>query len=397
MSNDDLTRSTGQPPNDVDAIGTTSLAEAIETLDPAYFGFVMSTGIVSIAFRELGVMAVAWPLAILTVGCYALLLILFAIRSLLHPGQMAADLRDSTRHWGTLTFIVATNTVGVQSLFFFEAVGPAIALWLTTVFATPLFLYYLFTVEFIGPQRLKVSERIDGAILLVIVCMQSLAILGGLLSDATADFSKSIILLSMSYFGAGYVLYFVVVTIVTYRLLDGRLEPGDWTGPYWITMGAAAITTLAGATLGPRLETIPIWEPYAPVIIGVTFLAWAIASWWIPLLIVIDVWKFATEDLTGRRTPTWVLVVPWSRLGFGRSLHTYAPTAWGRVFPMGMYTACTLNLAGVSTFSLLAVVPAYWGWFALLVWLLTFLGTVRAVASVLLQESSFTTGAFEAS
>jgi len=34
---------------------------------------------------------------------------------------------------------------------------------------------------------------------------------------------------------------------------------------------------------------------------------------------------------------------------------------------MGMYTACTLNLAGVNTFSVLGIVPEYWGWFALFV------------------------------
>jgi len=189
----------------------------------------------------------------------------------------------------------------------------------------------------------------------------------------------------MSYFGAGYVLYFVVVTIVTYRLLDGTVRPEDWTGPYWITMGAAAITTLAGATLGPRLESMPAWEPYAPVILGVTFLAWAIASWWIPLLLTIDVWKFVTGGVDGR-APAWVLVLPWTRLALGRRLHAYDPTTWGRVFPMGMYTACTLNLAGIGTFSALRVVPEYWGWFALLIWALTFIGSCRAAMAVLSQS-----------
>jgi len=153
-----------------------------------------------------------------------------------------------------------------------------------------------------------VSERIDGAFLLVIVCMQSLAVLGGLLAEPLAGYGNAVVLLSMSYFGSGYVLYFVVVTVVTYRLLDGPIRPDDWTGPYWITMGAAAITTLAGTTLGPRLETFQGWEPYAPVIIGVTFLAWAIASWWIPLLLVVDIWKFLTGG--GRQRPPTCLGTP---------------------------------------------------------------------------------------
>jgi len=366
-----------------DATVVTRVRTALEVLDPAYFGFVMSTGIVSIAFLELGVSLVARPLAVFNVACYALLLALFAVRTVVFPERTLADLRNRERHWGTLTFIVATNTVGVQFLSFFDTVAVAVALWGVAVLATPPLLYYLFATEVIGAGKTDVSERIDGAFLLVIVCMQSLAVLGGLLAEPLAGYGNVVVLLSMSYFGSGYVLYFVVVTVVTYRLLDGPIRPADWTGPYWITMGAAAITTLAGTTLGPRLAAFQGWEPYAPVIVGVTFLAWAIASWWIPLLLTIDVWKFLTGGTDGEPS-AWVLLLPWSRLGFGDRPHTYAPTAWGRVFPMGMYTASTLNLAGIGTFGLLSVVPAYWGWFALVVWAVTFVGMLRAIGQVLL-------------
>jgi len=55
-----------------------------------------------------------------------------------------------------------------------------------TIVATPLLLYYLFVTEIIGAGKAGVSERIDGAFLLVIVCMQSLAVLGGLLAEPLA-------------------------------------------------------------------------------------------------------------------------------------------------------------------------------------------------------------------
>jgi len=380
-------RDSSQPGTDRSVTGSPSgsgLGAVLRELNPAYFGLVMSTGIVSIAFLELGVEAVSWPLAAFNVVCYALLVGLFGLKVMLFPSRIVADLRSRDRHWGTLTFIVGTNTVGAQFVLFFGMTGVATSLWLTTVVATPCLLYYLFATEFIGARKTAVSKRVDGAFLLVIVCMQSLAVLGGLLSVELPGYAGDIVLLSMGYFGAGYVLYFVVVTVVTYRLLDGSVRPEDWTGPYWIVMGAAAITTLAGATLGPRLEGIGAWEPYAPVILGVTFLAWAIASWWIPLLLVLDVWRFFTGGIEDR-PPVWVALVPWSRLAFGRRLHEYTPTAWGRVFPMGMYTACTLNLAGVRTFNALRVVPEVWGWFALFVWGLTLVGTVRASGGVLLR------------
>lgn len=378
----------GEPTDDRTAVSG-RVGAALRDIDPAYFGLVMSTGIVSVAFRELGVSAVSRPLAILSVACYALLLGLFSIRTVSFPDRTFADLRDRQRHWGSLTFVVATNTVGVVFLDFFDAVRAAAALWGVAVVATPALLYYLFATEIVGTRKRAVSERIDGAFLLVIVCMQSLAVLGGLLAEPLAGSANVLVLLSMSYFGSGYVLYFVVITVVTYRLLDGPVLPDDWTGPYWITMGAAAITTLAGATLGPRLGTVSGWEPYASLVVGATFLAWAIASWWIPLLLVLDAWAFLTVGIDDR-PPAWVVLFPWSRLGFGDRLHAYAPTAWGRVFPMGMYTASTLNLAGIGTFGLLSVVPAYWGWFALVVWALTFVGAGRAVKRVLVGRDPAT-------
>ncbi|NKE37529.1 hypothetical protein GWG54_17290 [Natronococcus sp. JC468] len=357
--------------------------DPLRELDPAYFGLVMSTGIISIAFLELDIGTVSWPLAVFTIASYVVLIGLFIVKIVAFPRRVAADLRNRERHWGTLTFVVATNTVGTQFVLFFEAITIATALWTMTLVVTPILLYYLFGTEFIGARKTAVSERIDGAFLLVIVCMQSLAVLGGLLSNELSSYAADIVLLSMSYYGAGYVLYFVIVTIVAYRLLEGNVRPSDWTGPYWITMGAAAITTLAGSTLGPRLESIPAWEPYAPVILGVTFLAWAIASWWIPLLLVVDIWKFLTGDIESK-PPLWVTLVPWSRIAVGRRLNTYEPATWGRVFPMGMYTACTLNLGGIQTFNTLRIVPEYWGWFALFVCGLTLCGAARASGRTLL-------------
>ena len=376
----------GRPSATADGDGggptATAVGDALADLDPAYFGLVMSTGIVSVAFRELGVGAVAWPLAVFTVACYALLVGLFAVRLARFPARFVADLRDPDRHWGTLTVVVATNTVGVQAVAFFDAPGAAAALWLAAVVAAPLLLYYLFLTEFVGQHRAGVSERIDGAFLLAVVCVQSLAVLGAALADSLSGYADAVVLASAGYFGAGVVLYVVVVTVVTYRLLDGALRPADWTGPYWITMGAAAITTLAGATLGRSLQSVPAWEPYVPVVVAATFLAWAAATWWIPLLLAVDVWAFATRGVDGR-PPLWVVAAPWARLGFGRRLHDYAPTAWGRVFPMGMYTACTLQLARFEPFGPLAVVPAYSGWVALAVWGVTLVGAGRATARVL--------------
>ena len=47
----------------------------------------------------------------------------------------------------------------------------------------------------------------------------------------------------------GGMLYIWIIALIFYRFIFLPLEPGDLTPPYWINMGAMAISTLAGTTL----------------------------------------------------------------------------------------------------------------------------------------------------
>jgi tellurite resistance protein TehA-like permease len=132
------------------------------------------------------------------------------------------------------------------------------------------------------------------------------------------------------------------------------------------------------------LEMGDLFEPT----LVITYLAWAAGAWWIPILLLMDVWAFYRLDVEEPR-PLWITVVPWARLGFGRGgNHVYEPTDWGRVFPVGMFTAATIALTEASGFDVLSQIPSSWGWFALGVWAVTMLGTLRAVRRGLRHRGS---------
>ena len=59
---------------------------------------------------------------------------------------------------------------------------------------------------------------------------------------------------------------------------------------------------------------------------------------------------------------------------------TYDPQYWGMVFPLGMYTACTLQLSRAAQIPFLAVIPRWFIWVALVAWAATFWGLVRTLA-----------------
>src|SRR5690606_35605826 len=102
-----------------------------------------------------------------------------------------------------------------------------------------------------------------------------------------------------------------------------RLAPDDLATPYWINMGAMAISTIAGALLILNAPDAPFLRDILPFLKGFTIFYWATATWWIPMLVVLAVWRY----------------------GFRRVPLRYDPLYWGAVFPLGMYAASTQEMA----------------------------------------------------
>ena len=101
----------------------------LEELHPAYFGLVMSTGIVSLGAEFLG-----WPIlprALLWVNIfsYVVLGIMNILRIVFYPRRVLADLSDHLRGVGFFTFIAATCVVAAQIVVVANEILPAKILW----------------------------------------------------------------------------------------------------------------------------------------------------------------------------------------------------------------------------------------------------------------------------
>ena len=57
----------------------------------------------------------------------------------------------------------------------------------------------------------------------------------------------------------------------------------------------------------------------------------------------------------------------------------YDPLYWGMVFPLGMYTVCTLQLSKAISFEPLMLIPRYFVFVAMAAWLAVFIGLIHSL------------------
>ncbi len=356
------------------------LSDGIKDFHPAYFAMVMATGIMSIAFEAMAFPGIAKTLFTLNLVFYLILCAILAARAVLFLPDLMVDLRTLRRAVLFLTFVVGTNTVGIQLATFQQATEWAIGLGSIALAGWFGCLYFI-VLDFIAMQGKPLHEVVNGATLLVVVSTVSISLLGVHLLDAMEIHTGYAYLMAASFWITGYILYLLIITVLIYRLFFRRFETGDWDAPYWICMGAAAIIVLAGSELVMRMPALPGWEDIRQTVLWMTVVAWSMGTLWTPYLLVMDIQKFTRVGIAAS-APMWIKTLPWSRLAFGRQYYAYDPPSWSRVFPMGMYAACTISLSKAAGFGSLATIPQYWGWFALLVWSLTLIGMLRAVMNI---------------
>lgn len=331
-----------------------ALHSASANLYPGYFALVMATGIVSLATWLLEIPLAPWLLLGVNLVVYAVLWLLTIIRLIWRRHLLLADLMDHARGPGFFTLVAATNVLGTQLLVQIDLVAVALGLWLFGLLLWALLTYTSFTVMIVRDAKPAPEEALSGGWLLVAVATQSVAVLGTLLAPRIGA-TEEVLLLALCLYLLGGVQYLLIIGLIFDRLLFVAVTPEALNPTYWINMGALAISTLAGARLVAAADSSELLGRLAPFLVGLTLLFWSVATWWIPLLLLLGVWRHVLK-----RFPL-----------------VYSPEYWGLVFPLGMYATCTFNLATVTNLTVLLFIPRVVAYVALLAWTLAFAGLIH--------------------
>lgn len=318
-----------------------------QNLSPGYFALVMATGILSLACSQRDWQLASWVLLVLSAIAYAVLVVATLWRILAHREAMATDLRDPRTAFQAFTFVAGSGVLG-SGLALHGLLAPAAVLLALATMSWLVMGYALPWAAVLGRAQRPLTAAANGTWFIWTVGAQSIAILASTLESYAQSAGHVVSILAVFTWSVGLVLYGAVAVMVVLRLMIHPLEPQELDPPYWVSMGAIAITVVAGARI-VQMESTPTVDAVRGLAGGLTVVLWSFATWLIPALLAMGLWRHLL-----RRVPL-----------------AYTPALWSMVFPLGMYAVASMTLGRADDLPLVERVGELWIWVAMAAWLVT--------------------------
>lgn len=327
----------------------------IRELTPGYFALVMATGILSVAMRTDGWMVLSRILLAVAVASYLVLIVLNIVRAVRHRHAMASDFADPARAFGFFTFVAATCVLGTRIAA--DGFSPiVIVLLVVGVLAWIVLGYTVPWTAVLSHRQTSALSTANGTWFIWAVASQSIAVLAAGLQPELPGARAWMALLAVFSWSVGTFLYCAVGVFVGVRMLAYPFRPDDLTPPYWVAMGATAITVVASARI-VEMADAPMVDATRGLIAGTAVFFWAFGTWLIPPLIMAGWWKHVRHRMPLR----------------------YEPTLWSIVFPLGMYGVGSQFLGDVDRLPIVHAIGFGESWVALAAWAATFAAMLVAV------------------
>ncbi len=320
------------------------MRRAVEGLAPGYFAFVMATGIISVGMKLEGFQLISAALLIVCAIAFVALLGLTLWRFVSYRSALSEDFLDPARAFGFFTFVAGTNVLGVRLGMDGHYTTTAVLLALSGL-AWLLLGYIVPWTAVLGRVERPVVAIANGTWFIWVVASQSVAIAAATIEPVFEDGRRELALLAVTSWSVGVFLYAATAIIVTLRLMLYKFGPEELTPPYWVAMGALAITVLASARI-VEMADAPMVDVTRDLIAGLAVVFWAFATWLIPVLVAAGWWRHVT-----RRVPL-----------------KYDATLWSFIFPLGMYAVAGIYLGDANRLPVVGIIGSVELWVAFGAW-----------------------------
>lgn len=327
----------------------------LQHFNPSYFTLTMATGIIAIALQLHGYGTLSYPFIAVALLSWITLLALYTWRLIKYPMAVFDNLRMPGTAFSFFSFVAATNVCGLL-LHNMGSHKLALAAWSIAFLYWSTVLYLSFASLCFG-RHSQLSTIVDGGWLMMIVATQSLVLLGAKVAPVLGEYSHAMMVEITMLWCLGMLFYGIFVTLFCYRIFFTKTETDDFSPLIWVVMGAAAISANAASSIVLAKPSLAVLAELRPIMIMMAILWWTWASWWIPMLIAIGLWKH----------------------GYRRVPLNYTPALWSMVFPMGMYAVATKNLVLSAEFSPLLILSQGMLCIALLAWVVVSISLLRSV------------------
>ncbi|WP_230208102.1 tellurite resistance/C4-dicarboxylate transporter family protein [Microlunatus sp. Gsoil 973] len=323
----------------------------VRGLNPGYFALVMATGIISVGLQLGGFVILSGLMSIICAVAFGVLVLLTVWRLLSYRAELRRDLTDPDVAFGFFTVVAGTNVLGVRLALAGAHRTTAILLVVSGILWFVLG-YVIPWVALLGNPHRPLLDRANGSWFVWVVASQSVAIASATLEPVYRGLRPGLAVVAVLSWSVGVFLYGLVGLLVVARLLIHRLRPIDLTPPYWVAMGAASITVLAGARI-VEMADAPMVQATRGLVAGLAVVFWALATWLIPALLAAGWWRHVTH-----------------RIPF-----TYDATWWSVIFPLGMYAVAGIYLGQADRLPLVGDIGGTELWVAFAAWVAV-LGTM---------------------
>lgn len=334
---------------------------ATYSLDTRWFTAVMATIMIASLTQWYGYEVIVPYFFFASLAILFSVVIFKAAQTVLFFKDVLEEILNPEKTLYFFTIVGAVSFLGIcfSRMFHFHTTAQifwyvSIGLWLIISLST-------FSILFLNrkSEDRRIKDVLHGGWFFATVGTQSTALLGIIVAEQTIKQALFIQVFSIALWSVGASLYLIFMALLILRLMFYQFDSNTLLSPYWMNIGAAAVTAITGAVLHQHIQTVGgALTDLLPFLKGVSLFFWSFGLWWVPFLIILAIRKLIC-----------------SGEGFA-----FTVGYWEIAFALGLYADSTIHMVALFEGRYLVVISTAFAIACITIWFFSSIFTIFYLA-----------------